>query len=299
MPVARALAPAKINVFLHVRGPRADGFHDLYTLFQALELSDEVIVRPLDRASRSLDVSGPMLPPNGLGPAEKNLAWRAAEEFQARTGWPRGFEIAIVKNIPVGGGLGGGSSDAAAVLRALVAMAPARLEHDPMEAAATLGSDVAFFACEGVTATASGRGEQLQLLVSGAGSADDPPGPEVVLVVPRFGIATADAYRWLRESGTYDPTGATLRTERRISGWREVDFGNTFERVVEPRFPALRRYRERLSAAGASIARLSGSGSTVFGLFEEKAPELPDLERDARVLRTRLLREVVPVQVQE
>lgn len=294
MRVARVPAPAKINVWLQVLGPRPDGFHNLFTLFHALELADEITVRALDQPSKALHVTGPMLPDAGVGPEHRNLAWRAAEAFQARRGWPRGFEISIVKNIPVGGGLGGGSSDAAAVLRALHALAPAAADDRLLECAVGLGSDVPFFVSEAIAATATGRGE-------GLGLCDDhvPPPADVLLVVPRFGISTADAYGWLREAGAYDDAVAGIESVVRSSGWAGLDLGNTFERVIEPKFPDVRRYRERLAQAGATIARLSGSGSTVFGLFEHGAPDAASLDLDARVIRTRTARSVVQVEVQQ
>ena len=294
MRVARVPAPAKINVWLQVIGPRPDGFHDLFTLFHALELADEITVRALDSASKSLTITGPMLPADGLGPDEKNLAWRAAEAFQARQGWPRGFDISIVKNIPVGGGLGGGSSDAAAVLRGLDALAPAVDDDQLLECAAGLGSDVPFFVSEAIAATATGRGEGLALWDD-----DVLPQADVLLVVPRFGISTANAYGWLRDAGAYDAAAAGLRYGPRSPGWAGLDLGNSFERVIEPRFPDLRRYRERLAEAGATIARMSGSGSTVFGVFEKSAPDPASLDLDALVIRTRTARSVVQVEVQQ
>lgn len=295
MRVARVPAPAKINVWLLVTGPRPDGYHNLFTLFHALELADEITVRALDRPTKALHVTGPMVPEGGLGPEHRNLAWRAAEAFQTRRGWPRGFDISIVKNIPVGGGLGGGSSDAAAVLRALDALAPPAADDRLLECAVGLGSDVPFFVTGSVAATATGRGE-------GLASWDDQmllPQADVLLVVPRFGISTADAYGWLREARAYDDAEVGMGSVTRASGWAGLDLGNTFERVVEPRFPDIRQYRERLTQAGATIARLSGSGSTLFGLFEHGAPDAESLDLDTRVIRTRTARSVVQVEVRQ
>lgn len=294
---ARVLAQAKINVWLHVLGPRPDGFHDLWTLFQRLELADEITIRASDAKSRSLDLSGPRLPPEGLGHVTKNLAYRAAEEFHAHTGWPRGFEIALTKNIPVGGGLGGGSADAGAVLRALNALAPAPLDEDALHTvAASLGSDVPFLVSGHVSAVGIGRGEALSKGFVPMPQAD------VLLVVPAFAIPTADAYRWLRESGRYHeiPSGhSTVALEHRPHPWAAFDLGNTFEPVVEAKHPELANYRGKLAAAGATIARLSGSGSTVFGLFETRAPKPQDLGLDALVIRTRTAENVVQVEVRE
>lgn len=292
MPTARVLAQAKINVWLHVLGPRPDGFHDLRTLFQRLELADDITIRASDATSRSLDVGGPRVPAEGLGPATKNLAYRAAEAFRSRTGWPRGFEIHLEKHIPVGGGLGGGSADAGAVLRALNVLAPSPLDDNALHAIAReLGSDVPFFVSDHVAAMAEGRGEAL--------TADGAmPQADVLLVVPPFAIGTADAYRWLRESGRYHVGGAIPRKPA-SQAWSGVDYGNTFEPIVEARYPELRLYRQRLSQAGATIARLSGSGSTVFGLFESAAPDARSLALETSIIGTRTAKNVVPVEARE
>lgn len=294
---ARVLAQAKINVWLHVLGPRPDGFHDLQTLFQRLELADEIIVRASDAATRSLDVGGPRLPRAGLGAEKENLAYRAADAFHAAAGWPRGFEIELTKNIPVGGGLGGGSTDAGSVLRALNALAPRPLDAERLHGiAASLGSDVPFFVTEEVAAVAAGRGEALRVGLAPMPAAD------VLLIVPSFGIATTEAYRWLHESGRYQAThdrraSASMRPISRP--WSALDLGNTFEPIVEEKHPELANYRARLNAAGATIARLSGSGSTVFGLFEGRAPAERTLGVDALVIRTRTAENVVQVEVRE
>jgi 4-diphosphocytidyl-2-C-methyl-D-erythritol kinase len=296
MPTARVLAQAKINVWLHVLGPRPDGFHELDTLFHRLDLADELVVRVTDAASRTLDVDGSRVPAAGLGRPNENLAYRAAEAFRARTGWPRGFEIRLTKHIPVGAGLGGGSADAAATLRALNAMAPAPFADDALQAVAlTLGSDVPFLASERVAARGTGRGERL------SHSPLALPPADVLLVIPPFSIATPDAYRWLRESGRYHvrPTEGSGELRSYPSAWAASDEGNTFEPIVEARHPPLRGYREKLSAAGATMARLSGSGSTVFGLFESGAPDERTLGVDVPVLRTRTAKNVVQVEVRE
>lgn len=297
MRIAHVRAQAKINVWLHVLGPRPDGFHDLLTLFHRLELADEITVRTLDGATRSLDVSGPRLPQAGLGPEKQNLAYRAADAFHAVAGWPRGFEIALTKHIPVGGGLGGGSANAGSVLRALNALAPRPLDAERLHGiAASLGSDVPFFVSEEVAAVAAGRGEALR------GGLAPMPAADVLLIVPPFGIATTDAYRWLRESGRYQATHdrrASASIRRHPRPWSALDLGNTFEPVVEEKHPELATYRARLRAVDATIARLSGSGSTVFGLFESGAPDTETIGIDALVIRTRTAENVVQVEVRE
>src|SRR6185503_11221787 len=113
MRIARVQAQAKVNLFLRVGPPRRDagGYHDIATLFQRIDLADDLIVRA-GGSSRSIDCAGPQLPPEGLGDPQKNLAFRAAEAYAEHVGRPRGFSIELTKRIPVGGGLGGGSADA-------------------------------------------------------------------------------------------------------------------------------------------------------------------------------------------
>lgn len=294
---ARVLAQAKINVFLHV-GPIYDGRHHmLATAFQRIDLADVVTVRVSDRDEAVLNISGPSVPAAGLGPDGQNLAMRAAVAYRDRSGgWPRGFSIEIEKHIPVGGGLGGGSADAAAVLRALDALAPEPLSSDFYEwTALGLGSDVPFLASRMVGALGLGRGEQLSEL-----PAPLPPDP-VVLVMPPFGVSTADAYRWLDESGTrashsIQPPSFVFAGDM----WTRFDhLGNDFEPVVETRHPFIAEARARLRDAGASLARMSGSGSTVFGIFPGTAPTAEELGLDATIIQTRVSDSVVPVEVRE
>lgn len=303
MRVARVLAQAKVNLFLKVFGRDASGYHPIATLFQRLDLADEIVLRVGGRV-RTLDATGPQLPAKGLGPAEKNLAFRAAIEYAARTGWewPKGFSIELTKNIPVGGGLGGGSADAGAVLRALDALGPKPLDPDQRDdLARSLGSDVPFLASEYVMAYAVGRGETL----SAPPHPWMPPPADVLLVVPPFGISTADAYRWLDEEGPprespSHPTDGPVALQPVSSAWQGLGLfegGNDFEPVVERRHPELREYRERLGSLGATIAHLSGSGSCVFGIFEGALPDPGDLAFDAAVIPTRTSSRVVQVEV--
>ena len=135
-------AYAKINLLLRILAREASGYHSIETLFQRLALHDVVHVR-VGSMAPSLSCAGPSMPDSGLGPVEQNLAWRAAMAYTAAAAWDTGWEIAIDKHIPVGGGLGGGSADAAAVLRALETMCPSPLGAARLLAVAgTLGADV-------------------------------------------------------------------------------------------------------------------------------------------------------------
>lgn len=293
---ARVLAQAKINVFLHV-GPISDGrFHVLATWFQRIDLADVVTVRVHDHAEESLRITGPALPAGGLGPDAENLAMRAAVAFRDRSGgWPRGFSIEIEKHIPVGGGLGGGSADAGAVLRALNALAPVPLSRDFYDwTALGLGSDVPFLASGMVRALGLGRGEQLTEYPVPS------PASAVVLVIPPFGIATADAYRWLDESGTRQFLSAVPVFPPDQDIWKRfAGLGNDFEPVVEARHPFIGVARRRLEECGASLARMSGSGSTVFGVFPGTPPTAAELGLDAKIIHTRTSDSVVAVEVRE
>lgn len=300
MRVARVQAQAKINLALRVGERDLDGYHEIATVFQRIDLADQVAVR-LGGTTRSIECEGPQCPAGGLGPAESNLAYRAALAYAERAFWIRGFAIEITKHIPVGGGLGGGSADAGAVLRALDALGPyslAKTEPETfMTMATALGADVAFLAREGVRAIGLRRGQLLQALTP-------LPAREVLLAVPNFGISTADAYRWLDEAGggTYEPgsDGLTI-DELSAPDWtttRQLSH-NDFETVVEARYPELRKLRQSFVTAGATIARLSGSGSTVFGVFDDSPPDSATKAVEAQIISTRTSSRVVQVEVLE
>src|SRR5207237_856109 len=190
---------------LRILAREASGYHSIETVLLRLELGDDVCVRLA--AGMSLDCAGPAVPRDGLGPVERNLAYRAAAAYAEATGWPAGFGIEITKRIPVGGGLGGGSADAGAVLRALDAMSPRPLGSRLIELATPLGADVPFMSIDSPMALAWGRGERLLRLRA----VDSRP---VLLVIPDFSIATADAYGWLADDrGEYVPTSEALAPE--------------------------------------------------------------------------------------
>lgn len=288
---ARVVAQAKINLRLRILARETSGFHSLETVFLRLDLGDEVRVRVT--SGRSLDCSGPALPASGLGPSEKNLAYRAAVAYADATGWPHGFAIEIEKKIPVGGGLGGGSADAGAVLRALDALSPNPLGERLVEVAASLGSDVPFLSIDSPMALAWGRGERLFPLRA----LDARP---VVLAVPDFGVSTADAYGWLSaDRGSYVPTAEVL-TPDSLATWSAVAAiaTNDFQPVVARRHPAIGELVDRLASADTLIAMMSGSGSTVFGIFAER-PDVAALGGPGvRLVETRTSERVFPVEIE-
>lgn len=262
---ARTLAQAKVNLFLRVLAREANGYHQIETLFCRLDLGDQVTVRTGVRG-RSLECAGDIIPADGLGPVEKNLAWRAALAYSDATGWPNAWAIEIEKMIPVGGGLGGGSADAGAVLRCLNAINPVPVSTDSLLGlAASLGADVPFLTLETPLALGWGRGERLLPLRPVAAR-------DVTLVCFPFGVPTRDAYGWVDDEhplGT--PRGAALDLDR-LASWDGVArlAHNDFELVVAPRFPpiasALAELRSAITRAGnaSAFALLAGSGATVF-----------------------------------
>jgi 4-diphosphocytidyl-2-C-methyl-D-erythritol kinase len=236
-----------------------DGYHEILSIVQSVPLFDRVRIRSL-KEKGILDVRCD--PPIGRG---SNIARCAAEAFRAACGLQAGLEIRIEKRIPLGAGLGGGSSDAAAVLAGLnrlfsLPLSPARLG----ELAAGLGSDVPYFLC-GSAALMSGRGEKIEVL-------EPRRDLYLVLVYPGFPISTAEAYRWFdqdpaRTAGTIPPE--QLRT--RFGGMRPASWGffNSFQATIERRYPLIAKIRGELEQAGAGLATLSGSGSSVVGVFTE------------------------------
>lgn len=261
-------APAKINLWLRVGARRPTGFHDLDTLFCALELADTLTFRSLPPgtgARLSTEHALPLTAAPDLGPPEENLVLRAVAAFAERAGVGRDVHVHLTKRIPPAGGLGGGSSDAAATLRAMDRIHPGRLDADHLaELAADLGSDVPFFLAGHPLARGRGRGTELTPV------APLPPRP-VTLVLPPVAIPTADAYRWLAEERAEGAPGPGEPDAGDDPGaWEQVPAGNDFERVVFSRYPELRRLRDVLDGHGAYPALLAGSGATVFGVFSEQ-----------------------------
>lgn len=255
-------AQAKINLLLRVLARETSGYHSIETIFQRIQRADELRVRVA--TGRSLDVVRQLKSTGDLGPVEKNLAWRAAVAYAEATGWPSGFAIELQKSIPVGAGLGGGSADAGAVLRALDALSPRPLGPKLVEIAAPLGADVPFMTIEHPTVLAWGRGERMFAL--------PPLEPrQVLMFTPPFGVSTADAYGWLSASrGEYQPVGMLLDPQRPLS-WDSVAAvaTNDFQDIVAARHPQIAELVDEFQSIGASVAMMSGSGSAVFGIFDE------------------------------
>ncbi|MCX8042942.1 MAG: 4-(cytidine 5'-diphospho)-2-C-methyl-D-erythritol kinase [Desulfobacterota bacterium] len=257
------LSPAKINLGLSIIGRRTDGYHEIQTVFQKIALYDEITIKQTDvRGSISLRVSDPSVPDD-----MSNLAAKAAalliHEYDIRCG----ISITINKRIPAGAGLGGGSSNAAATLRAMntlfmLNLSEVQLKHH----ARALGADVPFFVTDISTAYGFGIGDQLLPVHMGV--------PFWTLIVfPNIPIATSWAYE------AFSKYNLLTKQKKRISYINSFNtlediinnLVNDFELVVFPAYPRIRMLRERLLECGARGALLSGSGSSVFGVFDSYA----------------------------
>lgn len=249
-------AYAKINLGLLILGRRPDGYHDLQTVFHRVNLFDEITLNASDTIA--IESNEPAAPGN-----ETNLCFRAADALQRLLGHRAGVRIRLAKSIPVGAGLGGGSSDAACVLRNLP-----RFWGRPVEASAVrelalaLGSDVAYF-LESGSAIARGRGEVLEYF-----PLDVPY--TIVVCTPPIHVSTAWAYGRLvvkeRTSST-DLKSLVLEGMHHASALSLLV--NDFEEVVFNAYPEIQAIRDTMRASGAALSLLSGSGSSVFGLFTD------------------------------
>jgi 4-diphosphocytidyl-2-C-methyl-D-erythritol kinase len=265
-------AHAKINLSLAVRGLRPDGYHELRTVFQSLALHDTLRFAPSDEGL-TLTCSSPGVPLD-----ERNLVWKAARmvwDAAGRRGEPRG-SVRITKRIPVQGGLGGGSADGAAALVGWNKVWGTRLRDERLrDLALALGADVPFFLCAG-TALGLNRGDEIHPM-------PDAPPRWVVLVRPPFGVSTPEAFRWWDEeqgrpaagdsrlaAGSHVATMAPQAAGRNPTADPLAVF-NDLEHPVSRRHPELLDIRRHLESTGAQEAAMTGSGSTVFGLFETRA----------------------------
>ncbi len=291
---ARMLAQAKINLALRVFGKQSDGYHSIETVFLRLDLGDDVEVRTTrgERSLRCFEMRDKR--------PEDNLAYRAADLFANETGWPKGFEIEIRKNVPIGGGLGGGSADAAAVLQILNTLSSKPMSSEKLlELAGRVGSDTPFLASDYVMALSWGRGERLLRL-------KPLPSRDVQLFFPPFGIDTGEAYALLDAArGPYTGLGPELTTEMFL------DWNSAARNSVNDFEPVMRRRHKEIDALLARgdrhglFYRMSGSGSTVFKVVGvgtrplDSDAELPALELPEGTKRivTRTAESVVPVEL--
>ena len=256
---ARLRALAKINLDLRVLGKRPDGYHELRTVFQTISLADTIELAFTPQPKTSVEIDDAAAIPD-------NLAVRAARIALDAMRITGRVQIRLTKKIPMGAGLGGGSSDAAAILLALPVLARRAVSSERLaELAAQLGSDVNFF-LQGGTALGIGRGHEVFPL-------PDAPAWRGVLVAPGTHVSTADAYQRL------SPHLTTESQQNKIFSFgRQVWAGgvspaacNDFEAVVFQQHPSLAALKKKLLRGGAAVALMSGSGSALFGLFRTGA----------------------------
>lgn len=257
---------AKLNLDLRVLGKRADGYHELRTIFQTISLADSIRLSFEPARRGSIVVDDPLAIPD-------NLVERAAGAALAAMRTAGRVEIQLTKRIPMGAGLGGGSSDAAAILLALPTLAGRKIDVPALiEIAQQLGSDVPFFLFGGCAA-AIGRGTELFPLPDG-------PAQHGLLAAPEIHVSTAEAYRLLGASLTNALNPNKIGSfQSQLWGQGSASAGvNDFEPVVFEAHPELKRVKTRMMKAGASSALMTGSGSAVFGLFGNRAAAARGLE---------------------
>jgi 4-diphosphocytidyl-2-C-methyl-D-erythritol kinase len=262
---------AKINLSLRISAVRGDGFHDVQTLLQAIDLFDRVKCETR-RGPFEIRCDMPGVPTD-----RRNLVWKAARllwDASGRAGEPNGAVVTLQKQIPMMAGLGGGSSDAAAALIGLRRLWKVRVSDAQVHALASrLGSDVPFFLLGG-TVLGLGRGDELYPLAN-------LPRYWVVLAIPPFGIPTPDAYRWFDEAREKGLAPSPVRSRNgAIPLLPNVPFANDLEAYVAARHPVIAELKQRLADRGALLAAMSGSGSTVFGVF----PSASSAQRAARAV---------------
>ncbi len=257
-------AKAKLNLWLHVLAREESGYHGIETLFHRIDLADDVVIALAPHGERSIECSA------DVGPAHENLAYRAAQLYCEQTGWTTGFHVTMTKRIPARGGLGGGSADAAAVLTALNEMSPRRLDELELATLGTqLGADVPFLLTGAPCALAWSHGERMLKLPA-------LPQRHVALVIPEFGIGTAEAYASLVVAAR---PRAQL-TMHDLGNWDVVAAraGNDLSHSRPARgHEELAGAISALRAAGSIMAEMTGSGSVLFGIFES-APDAGALE---------------------
>lgn len=250
----KEFAGAKVNLFLDVLNRRDDGYHDLGTVFQTLNMGDYLSAKRNDSGEIQLSYNVAQ-----DYPVEKDLVFRAAALLKEETGVSFGASLYLEKFMPLGAGLGGGSADAAAALRLLNRLWELNLPYETLERfGAKLGADVPFLV-QGGTAFAEGIGEKLKPVTVEF--------PKAVLVAtPHCAVPTKDAYAGVKPSGN-------VRWEQFRSAWNgtlSFEFYNKFEESVFPKYPMIQDLKNKLENLGAFKTLMSGSGASVFALFDSE-----------------------------
>lgn len=253
-------AHAKINLHLHIVGKRKDGYHEIETIFQKLELHDTLLLKPASNQLR-LVVKGAKLPAN-----QSNLVMKAALAFKEESAFSNGADILLIKKIPVAAGLGGGSSDAAATLRGLSSLWNVNLDEKTIfNLASNLGADVPFFLNEGA-AIGTGKGDKIH-------SIKKLPDMFVLLVKPYMQIKTPWVYKkyetYLTKSNKINNMFSRISKIFSTESFQNLFF-NDLEKVVLNEFYQVKRAKMILQDTGAEMIQMSGSGPTVFALYRKK-----------------------------
>ena len=271
----RLRAPAKVNLSLHVLAKRADGYHDLKTRMQKLDICDEITLLKRDRPGIGLSCPDPEVPED-----ETNLVWKAADIFFKSVSGVQlpGVDIVLKKNIPVAAGLGGGSSDAGTVLKGLNEFFKTKKTPDELiEIGRTLGADVPFFVVDDSAVVATGIGDRM--------SAVEPLEEYFFLLVnPGFSVST----RWVYENYTLTTVDKTYKDagfEKKLAPFHIDQLHNDLERVTVKRYPVIDEIKKTLLELGADSALMSGSGPTVFGIFKRDNISKTRLAGEATRLR--------------
>ena len=254
-------APAKINLALDTLYKRKDNYHEVEMIMTTVDLADYITVTPLEKNEIVIKSNEFTMPLN-----EKNLAYQAAQLFKQHFNIDKGVEIYIKKRIPVAAGLAGGSSNAAATLKALKELWKVDCTIDELaELGAQLGSDVPFCVYGG-TALATGRGEIIQPIPS-------PPKCWVILIKPRIGVSTKEIYEALDANQVehLDIEGMLKCIDNKDYQGICDRLGNSLEEVTLERYPVVAEIKNKLVQFGADAVLMSGSGPTVFGLVQNKA----------------------------
>jgi 4-diphosphocytidyl-2-C-methyl-D-erythritol kinase len=258
------LTPAKINLHLAVGKKRADGYHEILSVFQQISLFDTIRIKKISNTP-SCTIAG-----MGDITLEDNIMYKAYRVFTSRTGVRIGIDITIKKKIPKKAGLGGGSSDAASILIGLNEMCGTEFGPNELaELGALVGSDVPFFCHTTPAAVVGGRGEDVHPLIEARLF-------HGLLVCGRFDIETARAYRWIDAAAHEDGDSRYKERTELVREYIDVNpdrwqFFNSFQPVVSRLYPAAEAIFSDLRANGAIFTSISGSGSSVFGLFRNES----------------------------
>lgn len=254
-------APAKINLSLDVLDKRPDGYHNVEMVMTTIDLADRIELYALEEDQIKVSLWSRYVPND-----ERNLAYKAADALKKAYGITKGVHIRIEKNIPVSAGLGGGSTDAAAVLRGLNRMWSLEIPEDELASlGATIGSDIPF-CIYGKTAMVTGRGERIEPLPT-------PPPCWVVLAKPDIGVSSRTIFQQLELDQLTHPNTARLMDALHTHNFSELcqSIGNVLEHVTLALHPEVGRIKDKMCDAGANGVLMSGSGPTVYGLVEHES----------------------------